>query len=100
MNLENLYEKLKRTPKKALHVLIYQLIADGLLEYHEITEIYIKHLQRLKQGQTEAYQRLQNKIMDMWCDKKKNIPQNLKSAVQLLKDEGKIMVEQEEIDNY
>lgn len=70
------------------------------ISYHELTDLHVLNLERMRKGETEAYFRLQSKVIDMWVDKKKNLRENLKSTIQLLKDEGRVNITQEKIDNY
>lgn len=98
--MDEITEYLKSLPKEILLILIYNLMVDDKITFHEITQIHIEHMERLKKGETEAYNRLQQKVITMWVDKKKNLPKNLQSAMQLLYDEGRINITQEKIDNY
>lgn len=99
-NMKQITEYLKSLPKEILLILIYNLMVDDKITFHEITQIHIENMERLKKGETEAYNRLQQKVITMWVDKKKNLPKNLQSAMQLLYDEGRVNITQEKIDNY
>lgn len=98
--IKELAEYLEKLPKEILHECIYELMVRDKISYHELTDLHILNLERMRKGETEAYFRLQSKVIDMWVDKKKNLRENLKSTIQLLKDEGRVNITQEQIDNY
>lgn len=98
--MEAILEYLKTQPKEVLHSLIYDLMVDGKVSYHELMDLHIMNLERLKKGETEAYFRLQSKIVTMWADRKKNLRKNLKDTMQLLYDEGRVNITQDKIDKY
>lgn len=93
-------EYLKTLPQPLLHIIIYELMVDGVINYHELMDMHIQNLERLKKGETEAYFRLQAKVIDIWCDKKKNVFKNIQACMQHLYDEGRINTTQQKIDNY
>lgn len=98
--MEQLLEYLKRLPKDILHRLVYELMMDGKISYHELMDLHIQNMERLRKGETEAYFRLQAKVMTMWCDTKKNLQKNLKETIKLLMDEGRVNITQEKFDKY
>lgn len=98
--MQLMIEYLKSLPKEILLIVIYNLMVDEKITFHDFTQLHIDNLERLKKGETEAYNRLQQKVITMWVDKKKNLPTNLQSAMQLLYDEGRVNITQEKIDNY
>lgn len=101
MQLEQvIIEYLKKLNPLSLHAIIYDLMMEGKISYHELMDMHIQNLERMKKGETEAYFRLQAKVVGMWSDHKKNLPKNLQSTMQLLKDEGRVNITQEKIDKY
>lgn len=91
---------LKNLPPLSLHLIVYTLMQEGAISYHELMDMHIQNLERMKKGETEAYFRLQAQVVNLWCDHKKNIPKNVQSIMQLLKDEGRVNITQEKIDKY
>lgn len=101
MQLEQaVIEYLKKLNPLSLHAIIYGLMVEGKISYHELMDMHIQNLERMKKGETEAYFRLQAQVVNLWCDHKKNIPKNVQSIMQLLKDEGRVNLTQEKIDKY
>lgn len=98
--MEAIVEYLKILPHEMLLVVVYQLMEDNKITYHEIMDMHVQNLERMRKGETDAYYRLQAEVMNMWSDYKKYLPKNLKSAIQLLKDEGRVNIPQEKIDKY
>jgi hypothetical protein len=98
--MEAIVEYLKIIPKDLLLSVVYQLMVDGKLSYHELMDLHVQNLKRMQKGETEAYFRLQAKVVNMWADNKKNLQKNLKETIQLLKDEGRVNINQDEIDKY
>jgi hypothetical protein len=95
-----LLDQLKKLPKEVLMLIIFDLMKDEVITYHEVTEAHIKYLKMLHDGATDDYYRLQNLCANLWIDYKKNLPKNIKAIMQLLKDEGRMNIRQERIDNY
>ena len=95
-----LLDQLKKLPKEVLTLIILDLMKDEVITYHEVTEAHIKYLKMLHEGATDDYYRLQNLCVNLWIDYKKNLPKNIKAIMQLLKDEGRMNIRQERIDNY
>jgi len=98
--MEELYNKLKGLDKNTLQVLILMLMEDGVLEYSDITEVYVEHLKELRKGCSDAYNRLQGKVLTMWCDHKKNRTENLKDIMRMLVEEGRVNMTLEQIDKH
>jgi hypothetical protein len=98
--MEELYNKLKGLDKNTLQVLILLLMEDRIIEYSDITEAYVQHLQSLYKGCSDAYNRLQGMVMTMWCDHKKNRTENLKDIMRLLVEEGRVNMTLEQIDKH
>ena len=95
-----LLDQLKKLPKEVLMLIIFDLMKDEVITYHEVTEAHIKYLKMLHDGATDDYYRLQNLCANLWIVYKKNLPKNIKAIMQLLKDEGRMNIRQERIDNY
>lgn len=95
-----LLNQLKKLPKEVLMLIIFDLMKDEKITYHEITEAHIKYLQMLHEGATDDYYRLMNLCANLWIDYKKNLPDNVKAIMQLLKDEGRMNITQERINKY
>lgn len=98
--MDAIVEYLKSIPKDLLLSIVYQLMVDGKLSYHEVMDLHIQNMERMRKGETEAYFRLQAKVVNMWADNKKNLQKNLKETIQLLKDEGRVNITQDRIDKY
>lgn len=98
--MDAIVEYLKSLPKDFLLSIVYQLMVDGKLSYHELMDLHIQNIERMRRGESEAYFRLQAKVVNMWADKTKNLKKNLKETIQLLKDEGRVNITQDRIDKY
>ena len=98
--IQTITNSLKQLPKEVLNVVVYNLMVDGCISYHELMDMHIKNLKRMEKAETEAYIRLQAKVVKLYCDKKKNRSQNIKDIIQLLFDEGRINTTQERIDKF
>ncbi len=98
--MDAIVEYLKSIPKDLLLSIVYQLMIDGKLSYHELMDLHVQNIERMRKSETDAYFRLQAKVVNMWADHKKNLPKNLKETIQLLKDEGRVNITQDRIDKY
>lgn len=98
--MDAIIEYIKGLPKDILYRLVYELMIEDKISYHELMDMHIHNLERMRKGETEAYFRLQGRVMRMWCDSKKNIQKNLKETVKLLMEEGRINISQEAFDKY
>lgn len=98
--MDAIVEYLKSIQKDLLLSIVYHLMVDGKLSYHELMDLHIQNMERMQKGETEAYFRLQAKVVNMWADHKKNLQKNLQEAIQLLKDEGRVNITQDRIDKY
>ena len=98
--MEQILKALKALPKEYLQVIILELMKDQTISYEDITEAYVEYLDMLRKGQSEAYRELQNKVMNMWCGKKKDRDKNLKDIMHNLLDEGRINTTHEAIDKH
>jgi hypothetical protein len=98
--MEKVLEYIKGLPKDIIHRFVYELMIEGKINYHELMDMHIQNLERMRKGEIEAYFRLQACVMEMWCDYKKNLPKNLKKAVRLLMDEGRVNITEEKFEKY
>ena len=98
--IEPILKTLKSLPKQILHAVIYQLMTEEFISYHELVDMHINNLERMRKGETEAYFRLQREVTSLFYCKKKERPQNIKNILQLLYDEGRINTTQEIIDKF
>lgn len=96
--MEEILKALKTLPKEYLQVIILELMKDQKISYEDITQAYVEYLNMLRKGQSEAYRKLLNKIMTMWCGNKKDRDKNLKDIMHHLLDEGRINTTHEIID--
>lgn len=95
--MEELLTTLKSLPKELLEWTIFQLMLDGKIEYHDLTEMHIQHLEALRKGQSEHYDKLRVMIVSMHCDAKKNHAKNLGDIMHYLLDCGEVNMTHEEI---
>lgn len=92
--------ELLQLPKEVLNAIVYRLMCEGKISYHEIMDMHIKNLKRMAQTESDAYLRLQNAVSPLFYDFKKNRSSNIKKIYQLLRDEGRITTPQERIDKF
>lgn len=97
---EKVLAVLKQIPKEVLRVCIYRLMEDGDISYHELMDMHINNLERMRRGETEAYFRLQAEVTKLAYGYKKDRSRNIKDILQLLYNEGRINITQEKIDKY
>ncbi len=86
--MDDIVNTLKTLPKELLLMLIYQLMQDGNITYHELMDMHIQHLKELERGTSDKYLELKCKVVEMWNDKKCNYNKNLKGIMHYLLDEG------------
>lgn len=98
--MEEILKLLKTLPKEYLQVIILELMKDQKISYEDITQAYVEYLDMLRKGQSEAYQELQYKVVDMWSGKKKDKDKKLKDIMHYLLDKGRINTTHEEIDKH
>ena len=95
--MDEILDTLKKLPREYLNHLVFELIQDGKITYHEITELHIKHLGNMQQSATDKYNKLSGMVKNMWSDYKKNRDENLKEIMRFFKDNGETMLSDEEI---
>lgn len=98
LNIKNIITILKNINKDALLYIIYQLMLDGNISYHDITNLHVKHLISLEQKTNYKFTELIGKVIGMYSDSKKNYDKNLKDIIHYLRDEGRINITHEQID--
>lgn len=98
--MDNILKSLRTLPKDILLWVIYNLMEEGKISYHEITKLHIDHLERLQKGAIEDYWKLQGKIVHLYNDYKYNRGKNIKDIMQYLNDKGTLNIDQDKIDNY
>lgn len=96
--VSDLIVKLMPLDKEELNYIVYTLMFKGKIDYHEIMDIHIKHLEYMKRGASDAYARLSGMVIKMFCDTKKNYNSNLKEIMHDLCDRGCANVTHDEID--
>lgn len=96
--MDLLLEQIKRLPKNTILLMVLQLMKEGVITFHEIAELQAEYMAQLKKGADDNYFILQSKVLNLWHDTKKNRDENLKEIMHLLKDNGTIMISDEEID--
>lgn len=97
--MEELIKILKRQPKEWLQFVILELMISERVSYEDITKVYVEYLDMLRKGQSEAYQELQYKVVDMWSGAKKDRDKKLNDIMHYLLDKGRINTTHEKIDN-
>lgn len=96
--MEEILKALKALPKEYLQVIILELMKDQKISYEDITTAYVEYLDMLRKGQSEAYQELQYKVVDMWSCAKKDRDRKLNDIMHYLLDKGRINTTHEDID--
>lgn len=96
--MEEIIKVLKTLPKEFIAAIILELMINECVSYEDITKVYVEYLDTLRKGQSEAYQELQYKVVDMWSGKKKDQDKKLKDIMHYLLDKGRINTTHEKID--
>lgn len=97
--MEEIIKALKSLPKEFIAAIILELMISECVSYEDITKVYVEYLDMLRKGQSEAYQELQYKVVDMWSGAKKDQDKKLKDIMHYLLDKGRINTTHEKIDN-
>lgn len=90
--------QLQKLPKGQLLPIIFQLMCDGNISYHELTEMHVARLELLRKGQDEHYGVLKRKIIETFADSKKNYDKNIKNTMHYLLDCGEVNLTHGQID--
>lgn len=96
--MDNLIEQLKALPRDILKLIIFSLMREDKVSFHELAEMQAQYLEELQRGATEQCQKIVSMIINLHCDKKKNQGQNLKEIMHYLRDKGMVNITHEEID--
>ncbi len=96
--MEEIIKVLKGLPKEYLSFIILELMISEKVSYEDITKAYVEYLDILRKGQSEAYQELQYKVVDMWSGAKKDRDMKLNDIMHYLLDKGRINTTHEKID--
>lgn len=96
--MEEILKLLKTLPKEFLAAIILELMISEKVSYEDITKVYVEYLDVLRKGQSEAYQELQYKVVDMWSGAKKDRDKKLNDIMHYLLDKGRINTTHEKID--
>ena len=96
--MEEILVLLRRLKKEVLEMMIYQLMTEGKITYHDITALHVRHLEVMRKGASENFSKLRGEVSHMFADKKKNRDKNLKDIMHRFVDEGWIALSHEEID--
>ena len=97
--MEEIIKALKTLPKEFIAAIILDLMISEKVSYEDITKVYVKYLDTLRKGQSEAYFELQSKVINMWSGAKKDRDKNLNDIMHYLLDKGRINTTHEKIDN-
>lgn len=96
--MSDLINQLKTLPREVLKLIIFSLMREDKITFHELAEMQAQYLEELQRGATEQCQKIISLIVDMHCDKKKNQDKNLKEIMHYLRDKGMVNVTHEQID--
>ena len=96
--MDSLTESLRELPREVLKLIIFSLMQEDKVSFHELAEMQAKHLEALQRGATEQCQKIIGMIVNMHCDKKKNQEKNLKEIMHYLSDKGMVNSTHEQID--
>lgn len=97
--MDNLIKRLKALPREVLKAIIFSLMREDKVSFHELAEMQSQYLEELQRGATEQCQKIVSMIINLHCDKKKNQDKNLKEIMHYLRDKGMVNVTHEQIDN-
>lgn len=97
--MEEIIKALKSLPKEFIAAIILELMISEKVSYEDITKVYVEYLNMLRKGQSEAYQELQYKVVDMWSGARKDRDKKLNDIMHYLLDKGRINTTHEKIDN-
>lgn len=96
--MEEIVKVLKSLPKEFITAIILELMISECVSYEDITKVYVEYLDMLRKGQSETYQELQYKVVDMWSGAKKDRNRKLNDIMHYLLDKGRINTTHEKID--
>lgn len=96
--MDNLIESLRALPREAIKLIIFSLMREDKVSFHELAEMQAQYLEALQRGATKQCQKIIGMFVNMHCDKKKNQEKNLKEIMHYLSDKGMVNVTHEQID--
>lgn len=98
MFYNDLCDKLRNIDKSVLLLIIHDLMIDGKLSFADLAKVHNDYLEELRTKQNEEYDNLRVKVLEMWCDTKKNYDKNLKGIMHYLVDLGQVNLDHKRID--
>lgn len=96
--MDEILALLRRIRKEALELIIYQLMTEGKITYHDITALHVEHLEVMRKGESENFSKLRAEVYHLYRDAKKNRDKNLKAIMHRFVDEGWVAMTHEQID--
>lgn len=96
--MEEILALLRRIRKEVLEMIIYQLMTEGKITYHDITALHVRHLEVMRKGASDNLSKLVGEVVYLYSDAKKNRDKNLKAIMHRLADEGWVAPTHEQID--
>lgn len=96
--MDKILDMLKSLPKEILTMIVYALMQEGKITFHELAEMHARHLEELRKGQSEHYMKLFGMMTHIYHDKKKNRDKNIKDVMHYLLDCGELNTTHEAID--
>lgn len=96
--MEEILALLRRIRKEVLEMIIYQLMTEGKITYHDITALHIRHLEAMRKGESENFSKLRGEVYHLYSDAKKNRDKNIKAIMHRFVDEGWVAMTHEQID--
>ena len=64
------------------------LTCPALDSFAELAELHVTYLNMLKKGETEKLMNLRSKVIDLWCNNKKDVGKGLVKLISEGKNEG------------
>ncbi len=96
-DLNELYKSVAKCKRQEILWLILQLMKDEKVSYEEISMTYVEYVNMLKQGVTDTYMELRDKVIEMWVHPGKELVTNLKNTMHFLKNKGVVNISEEDI---
>lgn len=86
--MDNLIESLRALPREALKLIIFSLMREDKVSFHELAEMQAQYLEALQRGATKQCQKIIGMIVNMHCDKKEESREEPKRNHALSKRQG------------
>ena len=96
--MEELLKAIKALPKEYVKWIIFDLMKDDVITFHEIAEEHAHHMEMLKKAEFKAYTELQARTTELFYCYKKDRDEKIKDIMRYLKDKGRINITDEQID--